>query len=107
MLLTFQGIMSISQDSLGLAAAPFNSSTGTNGQLATFWAGSLSDGVVVGLVNTNDATTIDVNFSDVPGLGAGTWAWTELYTGTSGTGSSVSIALDTHDMAVIKVTTSS
>jgi alpha-galactosidase len=105
--LTFQGMISINQDSLGLSAAPFNSSSGTNGQLATFWAGTLSDGVVVGLVNSNDATTITVNFADVPGLGEGTWTWAEFYTGASGSSSSASIALDTHDMAVIKVSTSS
>jgi alpha-galactosidase len=102
--LTCKGVISINQDSLGQAAAPFTSSTGSNGQLPTFWAGPLSDGVVVGLINSNDAATISVDFSDVPGLGAGTWAWTEFYTGASGTGSSVSIALGTHDMAVIKVT---
>lgn len=45
-----------------------------------------------------------VNFSDVPGLGAGSWAWTELYSGRNGTGTSVSQRLDTHDMAVFKVT---
>lgn len=102
-----KGVISISQDSLGLAAAPFSSSTGSNGELASFWAGPLSDGVVVGLLNPNDAATLSVDFSDVPGLGAGTWSWTEFYTGQTGTSSSVSFALDTHDMAVIKVTTSS
>lgn len=104
---THQGVISINQDSLGTAAAPFESSTGTNGQLATFWAGPLSDGVVIGLVNPNDATTLTVNFPEVPGLGMGSWSWVEFYSGTSGTGSSASLSLDTHDMAVIKVVTSS
>lgn len=45
-----------------------------------------------------------VNFNDVPGLGNGTFAWTELYSGRNGTGTSVSQKLDTHDMAVFKVT---
>lgn len=62
---------------------------------------------MVGLVNPNGATAIVVDFADVPGLGAGPWDWAEFYTGMSGTGSSVSMTLDTHDMAVIKVSKAS
>jgi alpha-galactosidase len=61
---------------------------------------------VIGLVASNGAATLSVNFSDVPGLGAGTYSWKELYTNTSGTGSSVSATLAAHDMAIFKVSKS-
>jgi len=50
------------------------------------------------------AETLTANFADVPGLGSGTFAWTELYSGQNGTGTSVSRKLALHDMAVFKVT---
>ena len=50
-----------------------------------------------------NAGTLSVNFADVPGLGQGSFNWTEYYSGKTGTGSSVSFNLGLHDMAVIKV----
>jgi alpha-galactosidase len=71
--------------------------------LYKYFAGPLSDGVVIGLVAADGPEILTVNFSDVPGLGNGSFAWTELYSGRNGTGTSVSQKLDTHDMAVFKV----
>jgi alpha-galactosidase len=103
-----KGIISISQDSLGKAATyfrPSGAAAPVNGQLYPYWAGPLSDGVVVGLVAANGAATLTVNFKDVPGLGGtGPYNWTEMYTGKSGSGTSASFNLASHDMAVIKVT---
>ena len=64
----------------------------------------MSDGVVIGLVAVDGATTLSANFADVPGLGKGNWKWTEVFTNASGTGSSVSAQLGAHDMRVYKVT---
>jgi len=63
----------------------------------------LSDGVVIGIVAVSSASTYSVKFSDVPGLGQGTFNWTEFYSGQKGSGTSVSFTLGLHDMAVIKV----
>jgi alpha-galactosidase len=54
-------------------------------------------------VAANGAATLSVNFSDVPGLGSGTFSWTELYSGRTGNGTSVSASLSSHDMAIFKV----
>jgi alpha-galactosidase len=75
-----------------------------NGKLYPYWAGALSDGVVIGLVAADGAATLSANFSDVPGLGAGTWNWTEVFTGATGSGTSVSAQLGSHDMRIYKVT---
>ena len=102
-----QSILAINQDVLGKAAttfAPKGQPGPVSGKLYKYYAGPLSDGVVVGLVAADGAETLAVNFSDVPGLGAGSFAWTELYSGRNGTGTSVSQSLSTHDMAVFKVT---
>lgn len=104
-----QGIIAINQDSLGKAATTFTPSgqaKPVSGQLYPFWAGPLSDGVVVALVAPNGAQTLSVNFADVPGLGSGTWSWTELLSGKTGSGASVSASLSSHDVAVYKVTKS-
>ncbi|KAL5353601.1 hypothetical protein ACLOAV_001638 [Pseudogymnoascus australis] len=96
----------INQDSLGKAATTFRPSgaaSPVSGQLYPYWAGPLSDGVVVGLVAPNGAQTLSVNFSDVPGLGSGTFSWTELYSGRTGSGVSVSANLGAHDIAIFKV----
>jgi hypothetical protein len=102
-----KGIISIHQDPLGKAATYFQPSSQpapVSGQLYPYWAGPLSDGVVIGLVAANGAATLSANFADVPGLGAGTYSWTEMYSGQIGTGTGVSISLTAHDMAVYKVT---
>ena len=58
---------------------------------------------MIGIVAANNAGTYSVKFTDVPGLGSGTYSWTEFYTGQTGTGASVSFTLALHDMAVVKV----
>ena len=49
------------------------------------------------------AQTLSANFSDVPGLTSGTFSWTELYSGRTGSGTSVSASLGEHDIVVFKV----
>ncbi len=99
-------VISINQDSFGLAATTFRptgASAPVAGTLYPYWSGELSDGYVIGLVATSGAATLTVSFSYVPGLGAGAYSWKEAYTGASGTGKSVSATLVEHDMAVFKV----
>lgn len=101
-----QGILAINQDPPGWAATTFTPAGQpgpVSGKLYKFFAGPLSDGVVVGLVAADGAETLTVNFSDVPGLGPGTFSWTELYSGRTGTGMTASADLENHDMAVFKV----
>jgi alpha-galactosidase len=74
-----------------------------NGKLYPYWAGALSDGVVVGIVAADGAATLSFNFSDVPGLGSGEWKWTEVFTGATGSGTSISAQLGSHDMRVYKI----
>lgn len=57
----------------------------------------------MGLIAPGGAQTVSVQFSQVPGLGSGNWRWTELFSGNTGTGTSVSASLQQHDMAVYKV----
>jgi len=99
-------VISINQDSLGIPATyftPAGQSAPTSNQLYPYWSGKISTGYVIGLVAANGAATLSVNFSDVPGLGAGTYSWKECYTGATGTGTSVSATLAAHDMAIFKV----
>jgi alpha-galactosidase len=49
-------------------------------------------------VAANGVATLTVDFVDVPGLGAGPYSWKELYTGRTGSGTSVSASLVAHDM---------
>ena len=102
--------MSISQDSLGKAASyfvPSGAAAPVSGQLYPYWAGPLSDGVVIGIVAASGASTLSFSFADVPGLsGSQSYGWTEMYTGATGTTSSpVSTSLAAHDMRVYKVAT--
>lgn len=104
---TKQALIAINQDPPGKAATTFTPSGQPgpkDGKLYKYYAGPLSDGVVVGLVAADGAETLTANFVDVPGLGNGSFAWTELYSGQNGTGVSVSQKLASHDMAVFKVT---
>jgi alpha-galactosidase len=55
------------------------------------------------LVAATGAATLSVNFKDVPGLGSESYSWKELFTGKTGTGTTVSFSLSSHDMAVVKV----
>ena len=107
MLIVIKGLISVNQDPLGKAAAPFQPSgkpAPVSGKIYSYWAGPLSDGVVIGLIAADGAATLSANFTQVPGLGDGTYKWTELYSGVSGSGTSVSATLGLHDMAVFKVT---
>jgi alpha-galactosidase len=101
-----QDLIDINQDTLRKAATIFQppgAAAPVSGQLYPYWTGFLSDGVVIGLVAANGAATLSVNFKDVPGLGAKSYTWKELYTGKTGTGTRVSFNLGSHDMAVVKV----
>jgi Alpha galactosidase A/Alpha galactosidase C-terminal beta sandwich domain len=101
-----KAVIAINQDSFGVAATTFQPSgqaAPVSGTLYPYWSGVLSDGYVIGLVAANGAATLSVSFSDVPGLGAGTYSWTEAYTGATGTGTSVSATLALHDMAIFHV----
>jgi alpha-galactosidase len=103
-----KGIIDINQDPLGKAATIFRppgSPAPVNGKIYPYWAGPLSDGVVIGLCAGTSAGKYAVNFKDVPGLGQGEYSWKEMYTGQTGRGSSVSFDIALHDMRVIKVTT--
>lgn len=95
--------MSINQDSLGIPATPSGKSAPVSGQLYPHWSGKISTGYVIGLVASNGAATLSVNFSEVPGLGAGMYSWKECYKNATGTGTSVSATLGAHDMAIFKV----
>ncbi|KAN0112209.1 glycoside hydrolase family 27 protein [Hyaloscypha variabilis] len=102
-------VISINQDSLGIPATYFTppgKSAPISNQLYQYWSGKISMGYVIGLVASNGAATLSVNFSDVPGLGAGPYPWKECYTNATGTGTSVSATLAAHDMAIFKVTKS-
>ena len=105
---TTQDLIDVNQDSLGIAATTFRppgAAAPVSNQIYPYWAGQLSDGVVIGLVAASGAATLSVNFKDVPGLGSQSYSWKELYTGKTGSGTSISFSLSTHDMAVVKVTT--
>jgi alpha-galactosidase len=102
-----KALIAINQDSLGKAAGYFRPSgkpAPVNGKLYPYWAGPLRDGVVVGVVASEGAATLSFNFSDVPGLGSGNWKWTEVFTGATGSGTSISVQLGSHDMRVYKIT---
>jgi alpha-galactosidase len=102
-----QALIAINQDSLGKAAGYFRPSgkpAPVNGKLYPYWAGPLRDGVVVGIVASEGAATLSFNFADVPGLGSGNWKWTEVFTGATGSGTSISAQLASHDMRVYKIT---
>ncbi|KAK6850187.1 glycoside hydrolase family 27 protein [Apiospora arundinis] len=106
-----KAILAINQDPLGKAAGyfrPSGAAAPVNGQLYPYWAGPLSDGVVVGVVAAGGASTLSFKFADVPGLGgSGSYSWTELWTGTTGSGNAVTTSLASHDMRVYKVTKTS
>lgn len=104
-----KAILAINQDSLGKAAGyfrPSGAAAPVNGKLYPYWAGPLSDGVVVGVVAADGASTLSFKFADVPGLGgSGSYSWTELWTGATGSGNAVTTSLGSHDMRVYKVAT--
>ncbi|KAI9162838.1 Cytochrome P450 monooxygenase ALT8 [Paramyrothecium foliicola] len=102
------GVIDINQDKLGKAAAPFQPPGAPEpvfGKIYPYWAGPLSDGVVIGLVADDGGANLTVNFKDVPGLGNETYSWKEMYSGQTGSGTNVTFNLAEHDMAVIRVNT--
>jgi len=106
-----KGLIDINQDSLGKAATTFRppgAAAPVKGKIYPYWAGPLSDGVVIGLAAGTSAGKYTVNFKDVPGLSADkVYSWKEMYTGQTGTGTSVSFDIPLHDMRVVKVATGS
>jgi hypothetical protein len=99
-------VIAINQNSLGVAATTFQSSgqaAPVSGTLYPYWSGVISDGYVFGIVAANSAVTLTVNFSNVPGLVAGTYSWTEAYIGATGAGTSVGATLALHYMAIFHV----
>jgi alpha-galactosidase len=57
----------------------------------------------VGVVAADGAATLSFDCKDVPALSTGAWKWTEVLTGTSGNGSSISAQLSSHDMRIYKI----
>jgi len=101
-----KGIIAINQDPLGKAATTFRppgAPAPTNGKIYPYWAGPLQDGVAIGLCAGTAAGTYGVNFTDVPGLGPGSYSWEEMYSGQVGNGTSASFTIALHDMRVLKV----
>ncbi|MBE3041441.1 hypothetical protein IMZ48_02435 [Candidatus Bathyarchaeota archaeon] len=74
------------------------------GTVPTYWAGELSDGVVVAFSGAGAGGTFSVDFADVPGLEAGSYNWKELHSGEEGSGESISFDVALDDLAVFKVT---
>ncbi|KAK2791925.1 hypothetical protein FQN52_004367 [Onygenales sp. PD_12] len=101
-----KGIIDINQDPLGKAATTFQppgAPEPAQDQIYPYWAGPLSDGVVIGLTGANGAATLSVNFADVPGLGGeGSYRWQEMYSGEEGSGTEISFDVGEHDMAVLQ-----
>lgn len=104
-----KGLIDINQDPLGKAATIFRppgAAAPVRGKIYPYWAGELSDGVVIGLVAGTSAGRYGVDFKDVPGLGGAgkTYSWREMYTGQTGNSTNVSFDIGLHDIRVVKVT---
>ncbi|GAB1309935.1 Alpha-galactosidase [Madurella fahalii] len=103
-----KGLIDINQDPLGKAATTFRppgAAAPVNGKIYPYWAGRLSDGMVIGLCAGTAAGSYSVNFKDVPGLESKSYAWKEMYTDQTGNGTGISFNIDLHDMRVIRVWT--
>ncbi|GES59674.1 hypothetical protein ATEIFO6365_0002000500 [Aspergillus terreus] len=102
-------IISINQDELGIAAGIFqppNTPAPVAGEIYPYWAGPLSDGVVIAFAAASGGGTFSVNLVDVPGLEGGSYSWKELYSGEEGSGESITFDVADDDIAIFKVTTS-
>ncbi|KAI0318865.1 glycoside hydrolase superfamily, partial [Amylostereum chailletii] len=103
-ILTNKELLAFSQDTtVGTPATPFGSSITSPPQL---YAGASVKGTHVFVVNTNDTkSTFTVEFSDVPGLGTGSFVVHDMWTGEDvGTfKESWSVTLDAHDTAAVLV----
>lgn len=75
-----------------------------SGVIYPYWAGQLSDGVVLAFAAATEGGTFSVDFADVPGLEAGSYSWKEAYSGEEGSGESISFDVEDDDIAVFKVT---
>ncbi|KFZ21639.1 hypothetical protein V502_02918 [Pseudogymnoascus sp. VKM F-4520 (FW-2644)] len=107
-ILTNKDIIDINQDELSVAAGIFQppgAPSPVNGQIYPYWAGPLSDGVVVAFAAANGGGTFSVSFADVPNLGAGSYKWKELYSGEEGSGELVTFVVEQDSIAIFKVTT--
>lgn len=97
----------MNQDELGVAASIFQppgAQEPVPGQIYPYWAGKLSDGVVLAFAAATSGATFEVDFADVPGLEAGSYNWKEAYSGEEGSGESISFEVASDDIAVFKVT---
>lgn len=102
-----QALITINQDPLGIPAAPFrpaNSPEPGSGKIYPYWAGPLSNGIVVAFAGASGAGNFSTNFSEVPGLNGGEYCWTEAYSGQRGRGTSLSVTVAQDDIAVFTVT---
>jgi alpha-galactosidase len=103
-----QDIIDINQDELGIAAGIFqppNAPAPVAGTIYPYWAGRVSDGVVIAFAAASGGGEFSVNFVDVPGLQSGPYEWKELYSGESGTGEGITFDVADDDFAIFKVTT--
>jgi alpha-galactosidase len=99
-------IIAFHQDStVGAPAKPY--STGVTTSPPEFYSGKSSKGTHVFVINTGSASASKtITFSQVPGLGAGSWKvhdmWTSQDLGTFTT--SYSVTLASHDTAAFLIT---
>ena len=107
-IITNAALIAFHQDSkVGEPAMPFTSSTLATTSPPSFYAGKSSKGTHFFVVNLNSATTsYTVDFSDVPGLGAGTYTLEDMWTGKSlgNFSNSYTVSIAAHDTAAILVT---
>jgi alpha-galactosidase len=102
-----QDLVDMNQDELGVAAGYFQppgAPAPVAGSVYPYWAGPLSDGAVVAFAGASGAGTFSVNFSDVPDLGEGEWNWKEVYSGETGSGTSLTFDVAQDDVAIFKIT---
>lgn len=101
-----QDLIDINQDDLGVAAGIFqppDASEPVPGEIYPYWAGQLSDGVVLAFAAATAGGMFEVDFGNVPGLEAGSYSWKEAYSGEEGSGERISFEVATNDIAVFKV----
>jgi alpha-galactosidase len=106
-LTVIQDVIDINQDKLGIAAGifqPRGAPAPVDGEIYPYWAGPLSDGVVVAFVAASGGGRFSVKFADVPGLGPGAYKWREVHSGEEGTGAGISYDVADDDIAIFKVT---
>jgi hypothetical protein len=65
--------------------------------------GTRGTGYVMGLVASPGTATLSDNFSNIPGLGVGTYSWKECYTNATGTGTSVTATPAAYELVIFKI----